>query len=141
MADLRRTRVGSLDLSVAVKVEEVQVAVDGRRLGEILVPAVRALNSLPAVMLPPREVKRFLQGGIVAAESLDESAAQTGVAEGADVETCAVYDEAERLCGLGSWVGGGRPRLRPAKVLLPDGVEGLTALTANGFRIPPGCPR
>ena len=123
VVDLRRTRVGSLDLSVAVTVEEVQKAVDESRLGEILVPTARALSSLPAVMLAPREAKTFLQGGTVATESVGESASKTGVVEDANVETCAVYDEAERLCGLGAWVGGSRSRLQPAKVLLPDGVE------------------
>ena len=123
VVDLRRTRVGSLDLSVAVTVEEVQKAVDENRLGEILVPTARALSSLPAVMLAPREAKTFLQGGTVATESVGESASTTGVVEDANVETCAVYDEAERLCGLGAWTGGSRSRLRPAKVLLPDGVE------------------
>ena len=123
VSDLRRTRVGSLDLSVAVNVEEVQMAVDGRRLGEILVPTARALSSLPAIILTPREVTTFLQGGTVATESVGESASKTCVMEDANAETCAVYDEAERLCGLGSWVGGSRSRLRPAKVLLPVGVE------------------
>ena len=119
VADLRRTRVGSLDLSVAVNAGEVQRAVDESRLGEILVPAARALSSLPSVTLTRREAKTFLQGGTVATESVGQSASETGVFEDANVETCAVYDEAERLCGLGSWVGGSRSKLRPAKVLLP----------------------
>lgn len=122
VSELRRTRVGSLDLSVAVNVEEVQMAVAGRRLGEILVPTARALSSLPAVMLTPLEAKKFLQGATVATESVCEAASNTGVEE-ENLETCAVYDEAKRLCGLGFWVGGSRSRLRPAKVLLPGGVE------------------
>ena len=126
VAALRRTKVGSLDLSVAVTVEEVQEAVNGRRLGELLVPTSRALNSLPSVRLSPRQVKTFLNGGTVATEPIWETApeAETGLKmEDGCNQTCAVYDETERLCGLGSWVDGSRSNLRPSKVLLPAGAE------------------
>ena len=124
VADLRRMRVGSLDLSVAVTVEEVQKAVDGRRLEELLVPTWRALSSLPAVTLSCRQVNTFLHGGTVATGSISETALETGAElEDGEIETCAVYDEAERLCGLGSWVDGSRSSLRPSKVLLPGGVD------------------
>ena len=122
VADLRRTRVGNLDLSVAVTVDEVQKAFDGRRLEELLVPTSGALSSLPSVTLSSSQIKTFLHGGTVAAESVSETAPETGAEFEANVETCAVYDEAKRLCGLGSWVDGSRSSLRPSKVLLPGGV-------------------
>ncbi len=123
VADLRRTRVGNMDLSVAVTVDEVQKAFDGSRLEELLVPTSRALSSLPAVTLSSSQIKTFLHGGTIAAEFVSETAPETGAEREANAETCAVYDEAERLCGLGSWVDGSRSSLRPSKVLLPGGVE------------------
>ena len=125
VADLRRIRVGSLDLSVAVTVDEVQKAVDEKRLGELIVPTSLALSSLHAVTLTHGQVATFLHGGTVATEPVCPTVTPQ---KGAELEagragTCAVYDEAERLCGLGSWVDGSRTSLRPSKVLMPVGVE------------------
>ena len=125
VADLRRVRVGSLDLSVAVTVDEVQKAVDERRFGELIVPTSLALSSLHAVTLTHRQVATFLHGGTVATEPVCPTVTSEKGAEfeAGSAGTCAVYDEAEHLLGLGSWVDGTRTSLRPSKVLMPVGVE------------------
>ena len=113
---LRRVRVGTVDVGRALGLDEVERRVARGDVEQLFMPPRDALRPLPAVTLPAAPLSAFMHGNTVSV-----------VAEGTQLETekasltqdeveCAVFDEAERLCGVGEWQSRGRS-LRPLKVL------------------------
>ncbi|MBI2503108.1 MAG: tRNA pseudouridine(55) synthase TruB [Candidatus Latescibacteria bacterium] len=102
--DLRRLRVGKLDLDRAYTLDQLQVLGSEDRLGEVLVPVPQALSQLPACELSPGQIQVFAHGG-----SLRPAGIWSRQGE------CAVYGAQGRLLGIGSWAEG---ELRPLKVFV-----------------------
>ena len=105
VGELRRHRVGSLDLNNAATVNRIRRSAEAGTLSERLVPARIALGAVMPVSLPPPRIQAFTHGIPVTAES-----------PGPRNVDCAVYDDTERLCGMGRWTEDGRT-IRPLKVL------------------------
>ena len=137
VGELRRHRVGNLDLAIASTVSRIQRSAEAGTLAEQLVPPRIALGAVRPVLLPPSRIQAFAHGTPVTAEP-----------PGPRNVECAVYDEAERLCGIGRWTEDGRT-IQPLKVLAqsnskegdddtkvqsrkPDGVSHFSGVVAHG---------
>jgi len=110
---LRRIRAGAVSERDSISLDEVQ-----RRLeaGEIELPFISpkvALRPLPDLTVPQVALAAFLHGNAI---SLTDTAQR--LPDLADGTQCAVFDEGERLCGIGEW--GGEGSLRPVKVLVNE---------------------
>ena len=124
VTSLRRTRVGNLDLSMSVSVDQIQNAVDGNFLDSYLVPVSMALSALPNVSLSPDQVRVFSHGGIVKMLTPTGEDFHYRESTGFSSAQYAVYDKDNSLCGLGTWVDEKRSALRPLKVLM-DSENGI----------------
>ena len=125
VTSLRRTRVGNLDLSMSVSVDQIQNAVDGNFLDSYLVPVSMALSALPNVSLSPDQVRVFFHGGTVKMPAPIGEGFHSKELTGSSSAQYAVYDKDNSLCGLGTWVDEKRSALRPLKVLM-DSENGIT---------------
>ena len=112
---LRRVRVGALDTDRAVGLDEVERRVAVGEIEQLFIPPRDALRPLPAVTLPAAPLSAFMHGNTVSVQDTGAQLEPESRASAEDVE-CAVFDELERLCGVGEWHREGRS-LRPLKVL------------------------
>ena len=103
--ELRRLRVGNLDLSRALKLERIRDAEMEGRLEQCFIPPHQALSGLPSVHLEPRRLMSFVHGHSV---HLSRADAHQG-------QICAVYDLEKGFYGMGRREG--EEELRPVKVL------------------------
>lgn len=117
IAGLRRLRVGTLDLSVAVPIDRIREAVANGTLNSHLIATPAALSTMPAFTLDADQVQTFLHGGTIAVP--EATIAPVAVKP----SYCAVYDSKERLCGLATVVDGEQSTLRPLKVLMTPNRE------------------
>lgn len=101
VAELRRTRSGSLGLGDGFNFDQLRTMATAGTLEEALVPVERALAGMPAWTLSASESQVFAQGGAQRPEGM-------GLLDG----ECAVYAEG-RLLGLGQAMEGS---LRPVRV-------------------------
>jgi tRNA pseudouridine55 synthase len=110
---LRRVRAGTVDERDAITLDEVQRRIDdGRGIEHSFTSPKDALSPLPAVTLPAAPLSAFMHGNTVSIQG--ESTNK--IPEFAAGSQCAVFDEGERLCGVGEWREENRG-LRPLKVL------------------------
>ncbi len=110
---LRRIRAGTVDERDAISLDEVERRMgDGEEIQRSFTSPKDALRPLPVVTLPVAPLSAFMHGNAVSIHGEGTH----GVSELAAGSQCAVFDEGERLCGVGEWRGreGG---LRPLKVL------------------------
>lgn len=101
--ELRRLRVGHLDLEDAWSMAAVEEAQRAGTLKECFVPVRRALEDLPAVLLEEEMLRAFAHGNPVCHQ-----------VPGGENSVCAVYDQAGQLVGIGEFRSG---RLKPKRVL------------------------
>jgi len=118
---LRRTRVGRLDLSCSLKLDEIREAVKTGELARCLVSPARALCDLSRVMLEPEQLAVFEHGGLVPLEKAAAETARQARQGGGRIE-CAVFDAREKLYGVARWEDGGNT-LKPLKVLRQPELE------------------
>ena len=112
---LRRVRVGALGADRAVGLDEVERRVAVGEIEQLFISPREALRPLPAVTLPAAPLSAFMHGNTVSVLDAGTQLEPESTASAEDVE-CAVFDELERLCGVGEWHSEGRS-LRPVKVL------------------------
>ena len=102
--ELRRLRVGELNLGQAHTIGQLRELAEQDRLDDTLVPVQQALGSLPAFSLDLSESQVFTQGGTMRPAGGESVAGE-----------CAVYGADGQLLGIGSLAGGA---LRPLKVFV-----------------------
>lgn len=102
--ELRRLRVGALNLGHARTVEQLRELAELDHLDEAFVPVQEALGSLPFCVLNPSEAQVFGHGGGSRPTGSDPALGE-----------CAVYGTEGRLLGIGSLAGG---ELKPLKVFV-----------------------
>ena len=102
--ELRRLRVGELNLEQAHTLGQLRELAEQDCLDETLVPVQQALGSLPSFSLDLPESQVFTQGGTMRPAGGESSAGE-----------CAVYGVDGRLLGIGNLAGGS---LRPLKVFV-----------------------
>ena len=111
---LRRVRAGTVDERDAITLAEVERRMgDGEEIEQSFTSPKDALRPLPAVTLPAAPLSAFMHGNTVSVE--DENTDK--IPEFVAGSQCAVFDEGERLCGVGEWRGTEGRSLRPLKVL------------------------
>ena len=114
---LRRTRAGTVDTSAAITLDEVERRVaDGEGIERSFTPPKHALHPLPVVTLPAAPLTAFMHGNTVPLHGDDALIEPESAGVSREV-LCAVFDEGERLCGVGEWQGEGGGSLKPLKVL------------------------
>ena len=106
VSKLQRTRVGSLDMTMARSLDEIDRAVAMGELEACFVPPHLALSSLDHVSLQHSQLDSFSHGNAVPLPGPGREIA----------EVCAVFDDKRDLFGIGEWRGGGR-FLQPVRVL------------------------
>jgi tRNA pseudouridine55 synthase len=103
--ELRRLRVGNLDLSRALNLDGIRDAELEGRLQQCFIPPHEALSGLPSVHLEPGRLMSFVHGHSV----------HLGRADAHKGQICAVYDLEQGFYGMGRREG--EEELRPVKVL------------------------
>ena len=103
--ELRRLRVGNLDLNQAFSLDRIREAEMEGRLELCFIPPHQALSGLPCVYLDPRRLMDFVHGHSVHLSRADAPQGQT----------CAVYDIHQEFYGMG--MREGQEVLKPVKVL------------------------
>jgi tRNA pseudouridine55 synthase len=110
---LRRTRSGTVDASDAITIDEVERRVtDGEEIEQSFMPPRIALR-LPSVTLSAAPLAAFMHGNTVCINGEITQIEADAAAVPQDMP-CAVFDEGERLCGVGELEGA---EIRPLKVL------------------------
>ena len=93
LAELRRTRVGDLQISQAITLEQLKVHKNEESLGTVVLPPGAALSRLPFVHLSGEDVRRANHGREV-------SVAEAEWADGQNVKMC---DTDEHLVAVGQY--------------------------------------
>ena len=110
---LRRVRAGAIGEGDAITLDQLERRIEGEEIERSFISPKVALRPLPDLTIPQVTLAAFLHGNSI---SLCESTQRLpDLAAGTQ---CAVFDEEERLCGIGEWRGGGS--LRPLKVLVNE---------------------
>ena len=110
LAELRRTRVGDLQIDQAITLDELKIHFAEESLGSVLLPMNAALSRLPFVHLSDEDVKRANHGREV-------TVAESEWADGENVKMC---DANEQLIAVGQYDANAK-RLHPRVVLRGDG--------------------
>ena len=106
LAELRRTRVGDLEITQAITLDQLQLHFAEQSLGSVVLPLNAALSRLPFVHLNAQDVRRANHGREVAVEQADW-------ADGENVKMC---DANEQLIAVGQYDATAK-RLHPRVVL------------------------
>ncbi len=93
LAELRRTRVGDLDITQAITLDQLKIHFAEESLGEVLLPPGAALSRLPFVHLSADDVLRANHGREV-------KVAEADWADGENVKMC---DTGEQLIAVGQY--------------------------------------
>ena len=109
LAELRRTRVGDLQISQAITLEQLKVHKNEESLGTVVLPPGAALSRLPFVHLSGEDVRRANHGREV-------SVAEAEWADGQNVKMC---DMDEHLVAVGQYDASAKT-LHPRVVLAGD---------------------
>jgi len=109
LAELRRTRVGDLQISQAITLEQLKVHKNEESLGTVVLPPGAALSRLPFVHLSGEDVRRANHGREV-------SVAEAEWADGQNVKMC---DTDEHLVAVGQYDASAKT-LHPRVVLAGD---------------------
>ncbi len=70
MTELRRTKANGFEIEKAVTLEELEEAVNGGRIYDLLVPVDKALEEYPVIKVSEAQAKRFRNGGELSLERL-----------------------------------------------------------------------
>lgn len=108
LAELRRTRVGDLEITQAITLDQLKLHFAEQSLGSVVLPLNAALSQLPFVHLNAQDVRRANHGRDVAVE-----------ADWADGENVKMCDANEQLIAVGQYDANAR-RLHPRVVLSGD---------------------
>ncbi len=106
LAELRRTRVGDLEITQAITVDELKLHFAEQSLGSIVLPLNAALSRLPFVHLNAEDVRRANHGR-------DVTVTEADWADGENVKMC---DADEQLIAVGQYDANAK-RLHPRVVL------------------------
>lgn len=106
LAELRRTRVGDLEITQAITLDQLKLHFAEQSLGSIVLPLNAALSRLPFVHLNAEDVRRANHGR-------DVSVADADWADGENVRMC---DADEELIAVGQYDANAN-RLHPRVVL------------------------
>ena len=106
LAELRRTRVGDLEITQAITLDQLKLHFAEQSLGSIVLPLNAALSRLPFVHLNAEDVRRANHGR-------DVSVAEADWADGENVRMC---DADEELIAVGQYDANAN-RLHPRVVL------------------------
>jgi tRNA pseudouridine55 synthase len=106
LAELRRTRVGDLEITQAITLDQLKLHFAEQSLGSIVLPLNAALSRLPFVHLTAEDVKRANHGR-------DVTVAEADWADGENVKMC---DAGEQLIAVGQYDANAK-RLHPRVVL------------------------
>ena len=106
LAELRRTRVGDLEITQAITLDQLKLHFAEQSLGSIVLPLNAALSRLPFVHLNAEDVRRANHGR-------DVSVAEADWADGENVKMC---DADEELIAVGQYDANAK-RLHPRVVL------------------------
>jgi len=109
LAELRRTRVGHLQISQAITLDQLKVHKNEESLGTVVLPPGAALSRLPFVHLSGEDVRRANHGREV-------SVAEAEWADGQNVKMC---DRDEHLVAVGQYDASAKT-LHPRVVLAGD---------------------
>src|SRR6185436_15523693 len=109
LAELRRTRVGDLQISQAITLDQLKVHKNEESLGAVVLPPGAALSRLPFVHLSGEDVRRANHGREV-------SVAEAEWADGQNVKMC---DTDEHLVAVGQYDASAKT-LHPRVVLAGD---------------------
>ena len=109
LAELRRTRVGDLQISQAITLDQLKVHKNEESLGTVVLPPGAALSRLPFVHLSGEDVRRANHGREV-------SVAEAEWADGQNVKMC---DTDEHLVAVGQYDASAKT-LHPRVVLAGD---------------------
>ena len=109
LAELRRTRVGDLQISQAITLDQLKVHKNEESLGTVVLPPGAALSRLPFVHLSGEDVRRANHGREV-------SVAEAEWADGENVKMC---DTDEHLVAVGQYDASAKT-LHPRVVLAGD---------------------
>ena len=107
LAELRRTRVGDLDASTAITLEQLNTRFGEEAIGTVLLPPGAALSRLPFVHLSAEDARRARHG-------MEVRVAETDWTDGQKVS---MLDEDGNLVGVGSFDANGR-YLHPQVVMV-----------------------
>ena len=110
LAELRRTRVGDLEIAQAITLDELKIHFAEESLGSVMLPLNAALSGLPFVHLSDEEVIRANHGREV-------KVAESEWADGENVKMC---DANEQLIAVGQYDANAK-HLHPRVVLRGDG--------------------
>jgi tRNA pseudouridine55 synthase len=105
LAELRRIRAGDFVVSAAATLEQLQQVVDESSVGTILLPPEAALSRLPFVHLSSEDAQHARHGMAISSPANEWSKG----------DNVALFDENERLIGVGSYDG--EKLLRPRVVI------------------------
>ena len=105
LAELRRTRVGDLEITQAITLDQLQLHFVEEALGSVVLPLNAALSRLPFMHLTAEDVRRANHGRDVTVE-----------ADWADGENVKMCDADEQLIAIGQYDASAR-RLHPRVVL------------------------
>lgn len=106
LAELRRTRVGDLEITQAITLDELKLHLAEQSLGSIVLPLNAALSRLPFVHLNAEDVRRANHGR-------DVTVTEADWADGENVKMC---DADEQLIAVGQYDANAK-RLHPRVVL------------------------
>jgi tRNA pseudouridine55 synthase len=109
LAELRRTRVGDLEITQAITLDQLKLHFAEQSLGSIVLPLNAALSRLPFVHLTAEDVRRANHGR-------DVTVAEADWADGENVKMC---DVDEQLIAVGQYDANAK-RLHPRVVLAGD---------------------
>ena len=70
MTDLRRTKANGFEIRNAVTLEQLEEAVNGGKISDLLIPVDRALEEYPVIKVSEAQAKRFRNGGELSLERL-----------------------------------------------------------------------
>jgi tRNA pseudouridine55 synthase len=107
LAELRRTRVGDLDASIAITLEQLNTRFGEEAIGTVLLPPDAALSRLPFVHLSAEDARRARHG-------MEVGVAETDWTDGQKVS---MVDEDGNLVGVGSF-DAHRRHLHPQVVMV-----------------------
>jgi len=106
LAELRRTRVGDLEITQAITLDQLKLHFAEQSLGNVVLPLNAALSRLPFMHLTAEDVRRANHGR-------DVSVAEADWADGENVKMC---DADEQLIAVGQYDANAK-RLHPRVVL------------------------
>ena len=106
LAELRRTRVGDLEITQAITLDQLKLHFAEQSLGNVVLPLKAALSRLPFMHLTAEDVRRANHGR-------DVTVAEADWADGENVKMC---DADEQLIAVGQYDANAK-RLHPRVVL------------------------